>query len=230
MGELIRAYVLSDNRLFREALVRILSKKSDIRTVGSRQFAADAVQDILDSEPDVLLLDSATFLSREGARLFRERREQPKFKILLVGMEEDKELFLEVVRLGAMGYVPKEMSAMDVVSAVRSVAQGEAVCPPLLCKHLFDFVAQQAASRSSKKVRAVPGLTRREEQLIPLIGRGLTNKEIASQLNLSDKTVKNHVHRILRKAGVDNRLSLASGDRPDFNLSQEDSGESAGHS
>lgn len=223
MESVIRVFVLSDNRLLREALVRIFSKKSDIQTVRSRQFGADVVEDILISDPDVLLLDSASFLFREGVHLSRDRREKEKIKILLVAMEEDEPLFLEAVREGALGFVPREASAMDVVAAIRAVAQGEAVCPPRLCKRLFNFVAQHASVHPPDEESALPGLTRREEQLIPLIGRGLTNKEIAAQLNLSEKTVKNHVHRILRKMGVDNRLGVMAEYRSTNNRVQENS-------
>jgi DNA-binding NarL/FixJ family response regulator len=221
MESVIRVFVLSDNRLFREALVRILSKKNDIETVASRQCGCDAVEDIFDLSPDVLLLDSASFLFREGSRLSREQREAQKIKLLLVGMQEDEELFLEVVRQGAMGFVPREASAMDVVAAIRAAAQGEAVCPARLCKRLFDFVAQHAAEHPRERETPDPGLTRREEQLLPLIGRGLTNKEIAAQLNLSEKTVKNHVHRILRKMGLENRLGLMAGYRSSGNRAQD---------
>lgn len=217
-----RVFILSDNRLFREALARIFSKKSDIETVRSRQFGPDAAEDLLGADPDVLLLDSAPFLCSEVARLVKERGVKRQLKIVMVAMNEDEELFLEVVRHGVYGYIPKEASAIDVVNAVRSVAQGEAICPPRLCKRLFDIVAQQA-ERTSQRERAGVGLTRREEQLIPMIGRGLTNKEIASQLNLSEKTVKNHVHRILQKAGVNNRLSIAAACRTGNGNSREHS-------
>lgn len=213
MKSVIHLFVLSDNRLLRETLLRIFTRKSDIETVGSSQPRPDAVEEILKLDPDVLLLDSAQFLFCEAARPLRERREKLKIKTLLVAMKEDENLFLETVRQGALGYVPREASAMDVVAAIRAVAQGEAVCPPRLCRRLFDFVAQHAAEHPPPGEKALPGLTRREEQLVPLIGRGLTNKEIAMQLNLSEKTVKNHVHRILRKMGVDNRLSLMAGYR-----------------
>lgn len=210
MENLARVYILSDNRLFRESLARIFSKKSDIEVVCSRQFGPDATEDILASAANILLLDSAPFLCSQAARLAKSQTAGQRVRILMVAMEEDESLFLEVIHHGASGYVPKEASAVDVVGAVRSVAQGEAVCPPRLCRALFDFVAQQSWKMPVGRLGAGLGLTRREEQLIPLIDRGLTNKEIAAQLNLSEKTVKNHVHRILRKVGVDNRVSLSA--------------------
>jgi DNA-binding NarL/FixJ family response regulator len=202
-----RVFILSDNRLFREALARIFAKRSDIETARSRQFGLDAAEDVVKSEADVLVLDSAQFLSAEGAQLVNHGRQ---IKIVMVAMKEDEALFLEAVRQGVCGYVPREASAMDVVNAVRSVAQGEAVCPPRLCKHLFDYVAQLTNDTAALEPERTAGLTRREEQLIPLIERGLTNKEIAAQLNLSEKTIKNHVHRILRKVGAENRFGLAA--------------------
>ena len=95
---------------------------------------------------------------------------------------------------------------MEVAAAVRSVANDEAVCPPGLCLTLFERVANQNTQPASFVVRHSLGLTRREQQLVQMISRGLTNKEIASQLNLSEQTVKNHIHRMLRKVGATNRL------------------------
>ena len=217
---MVRIYILSDNRLFRESLSRIFSKKNDIEVVCSRQFGPDATDDILASTPDILLLDSASFLCSEAAHFANGQDGGHHIKILMVAMDEDDAQFLEVIRHGACGYVPKEASAADVVSAVRSVAQGEAVCPPRLCSVLFDFVAQQPCRIQVRHPGASHGLSRREEQLIPLIDRGLTNKEIAAQLNLSEKTVKNHVHRILQKVGVKNRISLSVACQFEDNLSK----------
>jgi DNA-binding NarL/FixJ family response regulator len=208
LDKCIRLFILSDNRLFREALARIFSKKTGIDTVRSCHFGAHITDELLSSDPDVLLLDSAPALCSEFARLIRERQGK-QLRIIMVAMKEDEDVFLEVVRQGAYGYVPKDASAIELVNAVRAVSQGEAVCPPRLCKRLFDLVAQ-LASESRQPMATGKRLSRREEQLIPLIDRGLTNKEIAAQLNLSEKTVKNHVHRILRKVGAQNRFGVAA--------------------
>lgn len=207
MGKSIRVCILSDNRLFREALSRILSNKSDIEAVRSREFGPDAAEDILNSKADVLVLDSAQFLSAEGARLVSC---SSHINIVMVAVKEDKALFLETVRQGVSGYVPKDASAIDVVNAVRSVARGEAVCPPRLCKYLFEFIAQVPGEAPYHESTSPALLTRREEQLVPLISQGFSNKEIAAQLNVSEKTVKNHIHRILRKTGAESRLRISA--------------------
>ncbi|HLV95578.1 MAG TPA: response regulator transcription factor, partial [Candidatus Acidoferrales bacterium] len=123
-------------------------------------------------------------------------------------MVEDEAIFLRAVRERVAGYLLQHASAMDVVAAVRAVHQGEAVCPPRLCLALFKHIASAGDGLPDSGART-PRLTRRERQLVPLIGQGLTNKEIASRLNLSEKTVKNHVHRILQRMGAMNRLAAA---------------------
>jgi DNA-binding NarL/FixJ family response regulator len=131
-----------------------------------------------------------------------------RFKLVLVGMEEDEQSFLWAVRAGVLGYVLKDAAAAEVVAAVRAAAQGNATCPPSLLRCLFKYFAQQWSVIPNGRVRARLGLSRREQQLVPLIARGLTNKEIATHLNLSEQTVKNHIHRVLRKVGAADRLGV----------------------
>lgn len=213
MEHKVKVSILSDNRLFRELLARILSKKGDIEIVSTDQLSPDAIENLGNFLPDVLLVDSTAFVLSEAANLREHGSEDHKIKIVVAAVDEGEEdgdgaLFLGAVRQGVSGFVPKEASALDVVAAVRSVARGEAVCSPHLCKLLFDFVAQQAQEQRGRRTTSSLGLTRRELQLIPMIDSGLTNKEIATQLNLSEQTVKNHVHRILHKVGAKNRLAI----------------------
>ena len=99
-------------------------------------------------------------------------------------------------------------------SAVRAVARGEAVCPPRLCLALFRFVAQAAIETPAQtKQESMHGLTIRQQQLISLVARGLTNKEIASQLNLSEFTIKNHLHRIMKQVEVETRYDMVNAAR-----------------
>lgn len=210
MGQNISVCILSDNRLFRESLGRILTKRGDFEIAFSHGVSEIACEEPIDCNADVIVLDSVEFLLRNGS-LWKPRKESGgRVKVLLVAMEEDEQLFLRAVRAGALGFVPKDASALDVVAAVRSVARGEAVCLPRFCKLLFDFVARQMIELPNSSVKLQLGLTRREQQLVPMIGRGLTNKEIAQQLNLSEQTIKNHIHRILHKVGVENRLGIVA--------------------
>ena len=120
-------------------------------------------------------------------------------------MDCDEEQFLAAVRAGVTGYLLKDASASDVLNAVRSVFRGEAVCPPQLCSTLFRFVAQTAKEMPARDSALRPELTLRQQQLVSLVAKGLTNKEIASLLNLSEFTVRNHIHRILKQVDAESR-------------------------
>jgi DNA-binding NarL/FixJ family response regulator len=208
MAAEVRVFLVAENRLLREALSRILGKRADICVVESVPLSGDVAARIRETQPHILVLDSASSVAGDFEFVREARRAVPELSVVLIGMEEDEGVFLRAVRAGAAEYVLKEASAMDVVAAVRAAAQQEAVCPPRLCHALFRYVARQAASIPNVRVRLDFGLTRREQQLVPLIARGLTNKEIAAQLNLSEQTIKNHVHRMLQKVGVGDRLSV----------------------
>jgi DNA-binding NarL/FixJ family response regulator len=203
--ESVQVFILAENRLLREALTRILGKKNDIRVVGASAFSPDVVEEISSAAPDVLLSDSAAVALSDLRLVSEVRAAIPGLKVVMIGMDADREIFLRAVRDGIVGFVLKDASAMEVATAVRSVANNEAVCPPVLCLALFESVASRTSS-SSFVIRHNLGLTRREQQLVQMIGHGLTNKEIASQLNLSEQTVKNHIHRMLRKLGATDRL------------------------
>ena len=142
-------------------------------------------------------------LSPVGVRLHDEPE---AMGIVLIGMEEDEGQFLLAVRSGVSGYLLNDVSASDVVTAVRAVARGEAVCPPRLSLTLFHAVARFFRETPLlTKQESLPELTIHQQQIISLVAKGLTNKEIASHLSLSEFTIKNHVHRIMKQVDAVNR-------------------------
>jgi DNA-binding NarL/FixJ family response regulator len=201
-------YILAENRLFREALTRILLKKTDIRIVGAASPSTEPLQQLFELKPDILLSDSAAIAATENSLLLQLRKLLPNLRVIMISMDPDPDLFLSTVRQGVTGYVLKDASANEVAAAVRSVANQEVVCPAVLLRCLFDAVAAPPKSAPTALVRRELGLSRREQQLTQMISEGLTNKEIASQLNLSEQTIKNHVHRMLRKVGAKDRLTI----------------------
>lgn len=201
-------FLLAQNRLLREALTRILCKKNDLTVVGSCSLSPTAPDEITNASPDVLVMDSFGTSSSQLEFLREIRRSLPGLKVVLIGMDADEQLFLQAVREGALGYVLEDASAIEVVNAVRAVAMGDGVCPPRLCSTLFRYVARQGSNVPNFHVRMNLGLTNREQQLVLLIGRGMTNKEIATQLQLAEQTVRNHVHRMLRKVGANDRFAV----------------------
>jgi DNA-binding NarL/FixJ family response regulator len=197
-------FIYCCNRILGESIARILTKLPEFRVV---MAAASSVSALPESclPGSVLVLDSLQVLELHQALICQNRREGTEFYPLLVAMEEERQQFLKAIKKGVLGYVLQDASAVDVVAAVRAVAQGEAVCPPRLTRTLFEVVSNRSKQPRNPHSPAASPLTRREQELIPLIGRGLTNKEIAAQLNLSEETIKSHVHRILRKVRAENR-------------------------
>src|SRR5437660_10106984 len=142
----VDVFLLAENRLLREALTRILKKKNDIRVVGAACFSPEALKQITDVAAQVLIVDSAAFTFSGVQIITRARKEIPGLKVVMVGMESDKEIFLRTVRAGISGYLLKDASASEIAEAVRTVATGqEAVCPPILCLALFDYAAGKRA-------------------------------------------------------------------------------------
>src|SRR6267378_6754345 len=155
-----------------------------------------------------LLLTSRGSMNEDLSAIRKVRASAPNVQILLIGVTGEETEFLQCVRAGVSGYLPKSASAEDVVEGVRAVQAGEAVCPGTLCALLFHYFEREATSFPSASVRQRMGLTRREQQLIPLIAEGLTNKEIANRFCLSEQTVKNHLYRMKHKVGAEDRLSI----------------------
>ena len=203
-GLAIRIFLLIENRLLREALSRLFRKRSDFLVVGQSGQGEAAPREVLDTHCDVLVADSyqpAWF----PTSIALQSGGHATFKAVLIGMEPSEEQFLAAVRCGIAGYLLQDASASDVVAAVRSVHHGEAVCPPQLCSALFRLVAHAIEGSPVKRSAPRPDLTLRQQQLVALVAKGLTNKEIASHLNLSEFTVRNHIHRILKQVDAGSR-------------------------
>jgi two-component system, NarL family, response regulator DevR len=212
-GPLATVFLLAENRLLREALLRILSKKEDIRVVGAGScggdaFEPDIFEKIVATRANVVVLDSVSPILAERGVIRELHQLNPAIRVVMVGMEAEETVFLRVVQAGAVGYVLKDASAVEVARTIRAVAAGEAVCPAALSIALFQWVVRHKPAIPSLHLKTNLGLSRREQELVGLIQKGLTNKEMASRLNLSEQTVKNHVHRMLRKLGAPDRLSI----------------------
>jgi len=203
-----RVFVAAENRLLREALSRMLGKCAEITVVGTDAGEPFRSEELLKEEADILLLSSRGHRSEDLAVIRKVRLTAPRVDILLLGVTGEEAEFLQCVRAGVRGYLPKEASAEDVMAAVRALQAGEAVCPGTLCAVLFRYFEREATTFPSASVHHLLGLTRREQQLVPLIAEGLTNKEIANRFCLSEQTVKNHLYRMKHKVGAGDRLGI----------------------
>jgi DNA-binding NarL/FixJ family response regulator len=208
MNNKISVFLVAGNRLLREALARLLTKKGDFEITGVSPFLPEILSCAAMRKAEVLVLDAITVQLSDYALITEITAQVPKIKVTLIDMGDDPEIFIKCVRAGAVGYVLKDASAADVISAVRSVGGGQAVCPSQLCMSLFRSVTRQWTYLPSARMRINLGLTRRQQQLIPLIAQGFTNKEIGCHLNISEQTVKNHIHRMLWRVGASDRLQV----------------------
>jgi two-component system, NarL family, response regulator DevR len=201
-------YVVAANRLLRDSVVRLLKGKGDLRVCGADHFTPSTVVQIRNLKPSVVVLSpgwgDVTFQSTRAIH-----KTTPDARVLMIEMEDEEAIFLRAVQAGATGYLLKDATAREMVEAVRRLAQDLVVCPEHLERALFRFVMEIGAARPSTAEDLRQQLTPREQKLLSLLFQGLTNKEIGTQLNLSECTVKNHVHRILRKTGTSNRMALA---------------------
>jgi two-component system response regulator DevR len=207
-AERVSVFLVAENRLLRESLTRILDKKNEIAVVGAYPFSPLLANEIASAAPRVLLFDSFTADVPHLQFIRQVRRCVPKIKVVMIGMDEEPQNFLQAVREGISGYVLDDAPSMEIIAAVLAVVQGQAVCPVELCSCLFQQVAGSWNQMPTFKVKCNLGLTNREQQLVFLLGRGMTNKEIASQLQLAEQTVRNHVHHMLRKLGATDRLAV----------------------
>jgi two-component system, NarL family, nitrate/nitrite response regulator NarL len=203
-----RVFVAAQNRLLREALSRTLIKAGGLEVVGTEDAEPFQIEDLLREKVDILLLSSRGSRDEDLAAIRKVRSAAPQVLILLIDVAGDETDFLQCIRAGVRGYLPREASSEDVLEAVKAVQAGKGVCPGMLCAALFRYFEREATSFPSASMRQRLGLTRREQQLIPLIAEGLTNKEIANRFCLSEQTVKNHLYRMKHKVGADDRLGI----------------------
>ena len=205
-----KVYVMAENRLLRETLVRLFRKRSEISIVGDTCCSDSAIEDIVYAKTDLLLLDCFNTKPMPDDWLTDLQESIPEVKIILFGMDEDPDVFLRAVRRGVAGYVLKSASATDLLDAVRTVAQGEAACPPKFCKVLFKTLADGTTEEKDERSISQFDLTQRQRQLMSLVAMGLSNKEIAANLNLSEFTVKNHIYRVMKQVDAQNRHEAVS--------------------
>jgi DNA-binding NarL/FixJ family response regulator len=203
----VSVYLLVENRLLRETLARRLAKRGGLSIAGVSPYTESMVERISASGCAILLMDSLA--TKQGTTLLADLSERdPGIDVILFGMGEEIDLFVKSTHLGVSGYVLREASASEIVAAVLAVARGEAAWPPRLCMALGHHLSREW--RNWPRFSMLAGgvkycLTQRQLELIRLVERGLTNKEIAANLNLSEFTVKNHLRRIMKEVDADDR-------------------------
>jgi DNA-binding NarL/FixJ family response regulator len=203
-----RVYVVAENRLLREALSRMLMRRAEISVTGVEPAGPFRAEALLETNAEILLLTARGSLAEDIATIRQVRAIAPDIQILMVGMDDQEANFFQYVRAGIKGYLHRDASAEDVIAAMHAVQAGEAVCSGSLCATLFRFLESEATSLPSARIYHQFGLTRREQQIVPMLAQGLTNKEIANHFCLSEQTIKNHLYRMKQKIGATDRLGI----------------------
>lgn len=197
-------FLVGEYALFRECLANKLVELGCFTIAGQASNLGEGQSALAAAPPDVVLYD----VGRSGGGALEEIRElseELEGKIVALGLDEDEEEILRYIEAGAATYVLKEVSVDDLVQIVQRLAAGEALCSPKIASSLFSRLADLARARRREENLEALDLTARELEILRLVARGLSNKEIAQELCLSFHTVKNHVHNILDKLKVEHR-------------------------
>ncbi|MEU9877943.1 response regulator transcription factor [Streptomyces phaeochromogenes] len=219
----IRVFLLDDHEVVRRGLSDLLDSEPDISVVGDAENVEHALTRGPALRPDVAVLD-VRLPDGDGITVCRELRSQmPELAVLMLTSFDDEEALLDAIMAGASGYVLKQIKGSDLVSAVRTVASGQSMLDPATTARLMASLRADPAGTPAVAPE-LASLSPRERDILALIGDGLTNREIGKKLFLSEKTVKNHISRLLAKLGVQRRVQAAvlashleqpgSGERP----------------
>ncbi|MBO0916172.1 response regulator [Streptomyces laculatispora] len=204
----IRVFLLDDHEVVRRGLRDLLDAEPDIDIVGDAATVDHALARGPALHPDVAVLD-VRLPDGDGITVCRELRSlMPELACLMLTSFDDDDALIDAIMAGAAGYVLKDIKGADLVAAVRTVASGQSMLDPATTTRLMSSLRGEQDD-TDPEADAVSQLSPREREILALIGEGLTNQEIGKRLYLSEKTVKNHISRLLAKLGVARRVQAA---------------------
>jgi two-component system response regulator DevR len=199
-----RVFLLDGHDIVRTGVRALLESEGDLEIVGEASTIADASRLIPALVPDVVVLD-AQLPDGSGIELCAELRTlMPTVRTIILTMDDDEEAIVASIRAGASGYVLKEIEGVSLLSSVRTVASGHSLIDPVTARRVIHWMEQADDAPAE-----LAGLTAQQLKIVTLLAEGLTNKEIGNRLYLAEKTVKNHITRILAKLGVQRRTQAA---------------------
>jgi DNA-binding NarL/FixJ family response regulator len=207
--ERIKVLIVDDHRVVREGLSAILKTKDNVDVLGEAQDGQEAVEKARSLMPDVILMDVSMpkMTGVEATRIIK--REFPHIGIIALTMYEEQQYIFDLVRGGATGYLLKDSDSDQIVKAIQSVYRGESLIHPAVASKILAEFSLLAQKKGKKAGWVEHDLTEREITVLRLVADGKTNKEIANNLDLSEKTVKNHVRNIFHKLQVYDRTQAA---------------------
>jgi DNA-binding NarL/FixJ family response regulator len=209
MAKKTKVLIADDHKVVREGLSAILETKDDIEVVGEARDGGEAVEKARALVPDVILMDVSMpgMTGIEATRLIK--RELPHIGVIALTMYEEQQYIFDLVRAGATGYLLKDSDSAQIVAAIRAVSRGESLIHPSVASKILAEFSLLAEGKGKRRTMLEHDLTDREITVLRLVADGKTNKEIANVLDLSEKTVKNHVRNIFHKLQVYDRTQAA---------------------
>jgi two-component system, NarL family, response regulator DevR len=204
VGNAVRVFLLDDHEIVRRGVKELLETEGDLEVVGEAGTAAEALARIPPTRPDVAVLD-VRLPDGDGVQVCREiRSAHPEIQCLMLTSFADDEALFQAIMAGASGYVLKQIKGADVVEAVRSVAAGRSLLDPSVTARVLARLR-----KGSEEDELLARLSPQERNILRLIADGLTNRQIAEQVHLAEKTVKNYVSNLLAKLGMERRTQAA---------------------
>jgi DNA-binding NarL/FixJ family response regulator len=203
----LRLLVVDDHEVVRQGLVALLDRREGFEVVAEAGTVAEALAMAHRFEPDIVVMD-VRLPDGSGVEACREiRAELPATRVVMLTSYPDEEAVLSAIVAGASGYLLKQVRARDLVSALEAVGRGESLLDPAVTEKVLDRVRRIATGAYTDELAQ---LTSQEQKILLLVAEGKTNKEIASEVFLSDKTVKNYVSSILSKLNLERRAQAAA--------------------
>lgn len=206
----IRLLLIEDNRLLRDGIFSILKHQKDIVIIATSGDSKKTLEKIKQLKPNVVLLDLGLRSQNSLHVVEIVRKDFPEAKIIVMDLAPVQADILQYVKAGANGFILKDTSLRDFLNTIRSVAEGSTVLPPLLVDSLFSQIIDYAVREGKSQLKESVKMTKREREVIVLLGEGKSNKEIAQTMHVSTYTVKSHIHNIMEKLALHTRLEIAN--------------------
>ncbi len=210
MKKKIRLLLIEDNRLLRDGILSILKPYKDIIIIAASGNSKNTLLKIHQLKPNVVLLDLGLRSQNSLHVVEIVKQEFPTAKIIIMDLAPVQSDILQYVKAGANGFILKDASLNDFLITIRSVNEGATVLPPLLVDSLFSQIVDHAMGNGKTKLKEAVRMTKREREVIELLGKGLSNKDIAQKIHISTFTVKSHIHNIMEKLALHTRLEIAN--------------------
>ena len=203
----LRLVVVDDHEVVRQGLVALLDRKPMFQVVGEAGGVAEAIAEVDRLQPDLVVMD-VRLPDGSGVEACREiRAEHPETRVIMLTSYPDEEAVLSAIVAGASGYLLKQTRGRDLVAALEAVGRGESLLDPGVTERVLERIRRIATGEQADELA---GLTPQERKILMLVAEGKTNKEIAADVFLSDKTVKNYVSSILSKLNLERRAQAAA--------------------